>query len=71
MARKERWNACAEVRSENTESKRTNQRGEIVILFAITFKNDVAFMSLVIPPPTTSKLLSCVVVRVLVLLLVY
>lgn len=49
---------CAEVRSENTESKRTNQKGEIVILFAIVFEDDVAFISSVIPPPpTTSKLL--------------
>lgn len=44
---------CAEVRSENTESKRTNQRGEIVILFAIAIEDDVAFMSHV--SPTTSK----------------
>lgn len=56
---------CAEVRSENSESKRTNQRGEIVILFAIAIEDDVAFMSHV--SPTTSKLLS-LVVRVLVLL---
>lgn len=46
---------CAEVRSENTESKRTNQRGEIVILFAIAIEHDVAFIFLVIA--TTSKLL--------------
>lgn len=50
---------CAEVRSENTENKRTNQKGEIAILFAIVaIQDDVGFMRLILSSTQASFVFS-------------
>lgn len=46
----------AEVRSENTESKRTNQKGKIVTVFEIVaIQDDVGFTSLILSIQASSS----------------